>query len=45
MLKKIFSTENITTFVLVAIACGFALVITPKVFAWFQKPASPPASS
>jgi hypothetical protein len=43
-MKKYFSAENITTFVLVMIACSVALVITPKVFGWFQSKTSSTAS-
>ncbi|MGO8839475.1 MAG: hypothetical protein ACLP7I_12085 [Limisphaerales bacterium] len=45
-MKKYFSAENITTFVLVVLACSFALIITPKVFGWVsKKTTTPPASS
>jgi hypothetical protein len=36
-MKKYFSHENIVTFVLVVIACGTALVVTPKIWGWISK--------
>ena len=44
-MKKYFTAENITTFVLVVIACSVALIITPKVYKWISTKTSTSTAS
>lgn len=43
MLKKIFTTENITTFVLTALACYVGAYVLPNVFASIRNKVAPAA--